>query len=362
MAPLRIGLIGLSAEGSWASTSHLPSLLRSPHYQITALQNSSKTSARKAVEKYNLPGEVACYGDIESLVRDPDVDLVVVSVKTPEHYRLTKPALEAKKAVFVEWPLGANLKQAEELTAFAKSQNVKNVIGLQGRQNPSIVRAKQLVAEGKLGNIVGTTMVAYGVIMGEVTPVALEYELSFESGANLVTIPTMHGTDALCYVLGEFESLQATLANHQPEVPIVDPGSGKVLRTVPNDTYDYVSVTGTLFSGAVATVVYQGGQSPTGKGLYWEIRGSKGTLIIEGPNGLLEMFPTTLEFVEAGREPQDIETEVAGDWAFNVGKAWDALVGEGSGTVPTFEDALIRHRMIDAICRSHKNGTRESYV
>lgn len=205
-------------------------------------------------------------------------------------------------------------------------------------------------------------MFAYGVIMGPVTPVALEYELSLESGANLVTIPAMHGTDALCYVLGEFSDLQATLANHQPKVPIIDPTSGKVLRSVDNNTYDYVSVTGTLLSGAVATVVYQGGQAPIGKGFYWEIRGIKGTLIIEGPNGLIEMFPTTMKFVEAGEEPQEIETEVAADSGHNVGKAWDAFAGQGSGIVPTFEDALVRHRMIDAIYRSHEKGTRETYL
>jgi predicted dehydrogenase len=91
-------------------------------------------------------------------VNDPNVDIVVVSVKTPEHYRLAKPALDAKKDVFVEWPLGANLKQAEELTALAKAQKVRHVIGLQGRQNSSVLKAKQMVAEGKLGDILGTTV------------------------------------------------------------------------------------------------------------------------------------------------------------------------------------------------------------
>ncbi len=198
--------------------------------------------------------------------------------------------------------------------------------------------------------------------MGPVTPTTLEYELSKESGANLVTIPAMHGTDALCYVLGEFRDLQATLANHQPKVDVVDPASGQVLRTVDNNTHDYVSITGILLNGAVATVVFQGGQSPTGKGFYWQIRGTNGTLIVEGPNGLIEMFPTTLKFVETGADPQDIETEIAADWAHNVGKAWDAFAGQGSGAVPTFEDALVRHRMIDAIYRSHEKGTRETYI
>jgi predicted dehydrogenase len=205
-------------------------------------------------------------------------------------------------------------------------------------------------------------MIAYGVIMGPVTPISLEYELDIQNGANLVTIPAMHGTDALCYVLGEFKDLQATLANQQHKVPIVDPASGKVLRTVENDTFDYMSITGTLLGGAVATIVYQGGEPATGKGLRWEIRGTKGTIIIEGPNGLLEMYPTTLTFAEPGGEPQKIETDATESWAQNVGKAWSAFAGDGSAKVPTFDDALVRHRMIDAIYRSHDKGTRETYV
>lgn len=84
--------------------------------------------------------------------------MVVISVKTPEHYKLAKPALEAKKDLFVEWPLAANLKQAKELTALAKSQNVKTIIGLQGRQAPSVLKAKEMIAAGKLGDILGTTV------------------------------------------------------------------------------------------------------------------------------------------------------------------------------------------------------------
>lgn len=48
------------------------------------------------------------------------------------------PALEAKKTAFVEWPLGANLAEAEEMAATAKSQGVKTLVGLQSRASPSI--------------------------------------------------------------------------------------------------------------------------------------------------------------------------------------------------------------------------------
>ena len=48
------------------------------------------------------------------------------------------PALEAGKNVFVEWPLGQNLAEAEEMAALAKSANVTTAVGLQARQAPSI--------------------------------------------------------------------------------------------------------------------------------------------------------------------------------------------------------------------------------
>ena len=76
----------------------------------------------------------------------------------PQHYDLIRPALEAGKDVFCEWPLARNDKEAEELTALAKEKGVRTMVGLQARQNPSILKAKELVESGKLGKILGTTM------------------------------------------------------------------------------------------------------------------------------------------------------------------------------------------------------------
>jgi predicted dehydrogenase len=54
--------------------------------------------------------------------------------------------------------LARNLKEAEELTALAKEKGVRTMVGLQARQSPSILKAKEIVASGKLGKILGTTM------------------------------------------------------------------------------------------------------------------------------------------------------------------------------------------------------------
>ena len=47
---------------------------------------------------------------------------------------------------------------------------------------------------------------------------------------------------------------------------------------------------------------------------------------------------------------EDVEVEKAPDFSFNVGKAWDAWAGVGlekGYSVTSWEDALVRHRMID---------------
>jgi predicted dehydrogenase len=67
---------------------------------------------RAAGEKYAVP---LAFGSAQELARNEEVDLVVVTVKVPHHLELIRPALEAGKTVFSEWPLGADLAQAEEL-------------------------------------------------------------------------------------------------------------------------------------------------------------------------------------------------------------------------------------------------------
>lgn len=102
--------------------------------------------------------DVATYADPSAIASDSNVDIVAVSVNVPEHFDLTKPALEAGKDVFVEWPLARNLSEAEELTQLAKKRGVKTMIGLQARQNPSILKAKEIVESGKLGKILTSTL------------------------------------------------------------------------------------------------------------------------------------------------------------------------------------------------------------
>jgi predicted dehydrogenase len=336
-------------------------LSQTPYYKIVALQNSTKASAEASAKAYGLT-DVATYGSPDELAADPNVDMVIVCVKVPEHAALSEPALRAKKDVFIEWPLGRDLAEAERLTKLARENEIKTLVGLQARHNPTVRKAKAMVAAGDLGDILGTTLNAAGLIFGPATTEDFLYGNPIEHGANLVTIPGGHAMDALCYVLGEFASLQATLANNRPILSVVD-AAGKEIRKAEKTSHDYMAVIGSLKKGGVASIVYHGGSSSTGKDFYWEINGTKGSLVMEGPSGLVQMFQPTLKFVSSspGSKLEPVEVAQAADFSYNVGSAYDAFVGKGDGSVTTFEDAVVRHRMIEAIYKSNRDGTRESY-
>ena len=189
MAPIRIGFIGLTATpGAWANLAHLPYLIQSSKYKIVALANSSVISAEEAIKAHGLPAEVRAYGSPADIAADPDVDMVVVSVNVAKHYALVKPALEAGKMAYVEWPLGSSTAEAEELTELARKKNVKTVMGLQSRQSNLTRTLKEIVESGRLGKVLSSLVVAESGAFDTEVPDKYKYFVDQKVGGNSFTI------------------------------------------------------------------------------------------------------------------------------------------------------------------------------
>ncbi|KAJ0311805.1 hypothetical protein Brms1b_008020 [Colletotrichum noveboracense] len=340
--PIKVGFVGLSSQPawSWSVAAHLPYFATTSNCKIVALQNSSTETAKKAARIQNLGEDTAAYGDIQSTVSDPNIDLVAVCLKVPAHLPIIEAALKAGKAVFSEWPLARNVAEAEHLAKLAAEKGARTLVGLQGRHDPSVLKARDMVASGELGDILQTTMLFTSPWFGATFPADAVFATDIENGANLMSISVGHALDALCFVLGELRGVQGTLANKRSEVPLVD-SEGKQQGTIKKTSHDHCTVTGRLSSGDVATAVCQGGMSAIDKNFFWEITGTKGTLVLEGPMGNIQGFQPTVSFVnaETGSKLEKIEVEEATckDFSFNTGRARDASAGEGEGAVPDFQ-------------------------
>src|SRR2546425_10628686 len=131
---LGVGIIGVSPNRGWAAVAHIPALRALPNYEIRALSAHSAESARAAGEAF---GVRKVFSNHEQLVTQPDVDVVIVTVKVPHHRELVSAALAAGNAVYCEWPLDRDLDDARAMAALVAEQGCHTVIGVQPRQAPA---------------------------------------------------------------------------------------------------------------------------------------------------------------------------------------------------------------------------------
>jgi predicted dehydrogenase len=359
-----VGIIGLSARGGWAARAHVPALQALPEYEIRALTASSPESAAAAAEKFGVPN---FFTDPSELAASPEVDLVVISVKVPQHKELVEAALGAGKMVFCEWPLGNGLEEAQGLEALANEKGVPAFVGLQSHGVPAVRYVKDLIASGYVGEVLSTTVVASGGLYGPTIDERSLYLLDPANGATLLSIPFGHSIDAMCWVLGEFRELTATTANRRPEVTQEETGE-KVAK--PAD--DQIAVSGILESGAVASIHYRGGISK-GTNFRWEINGTQGDLVLEANIGHLQ-FGQLAVSGSTGEDQTLASLSIPEQYAttpgstdqvsYPVAQLYQGILSdlrEGTHLVPTFADAVTRHRMLEAIEVAAKSGSRQSY-
>lgn len=388
MAPIRVGLIGLSstksesvAPGSWAYLAHLPYLLSSPDYEIVALANSSQEAAQKAIKAYNLPATTKAYGSPEAIANDPDVDLIVISVVVMKHYQLAKPALLAKKNVFVEWPLGASLAESEELAALAKENGVRTIVGLQARADPLVEKLKEILESGQIGPVKSSSVL--GPMSGLPTDTwfdGAEYYLDMKNGGNHfmiffghckvysddsmrchMLISTCTVFDSFTQVLGEFVEPQSILKAARTKIAIRG-GDGEIkVPDYPKNTPDHILVQGVLKdSGAVASICSRDlMHTVDGIGVRWLITGTKGEIEVTTPEGQWQMSDPRRKLRLKIGDNEAVEVPFANHedksylerLSINVAGVYEAFLKDDQSHYATFDSALRTHVLLDEILK-----------
>ena len=157
MAPIRIGIIGLSSNGGWASSAWAPYLQQTDHYKIIAVCNSSIQSSKTAIDSFGLE-HARPYDSPADLAQDDQVELVICCVSVFHHYEVLQPALESGKDVYVEWPLAENLEIAGKLVKLAKNGGGRTQVGLQGRFSDAVSTIARFLDKGdEVGKVLSTS-------------------------------------------------------------------------------------------------------------------------------------------------------------------------------------------------------------
>lgn len=362
----RVGIVGLKPDRGWAVRAHVPALRAlSETFEIVGVANTSRASAEEAAAASGIP---RAFADAAELVAAPEVDIVSVTMKVPHHLEVVKAAIGAGKHVYCEWPLGNGLAEAEEMAALVRAKGVLGVVGTQAPLAPEIAYLKHLIADGFVGEVLSTTLVARGGALqgGGTIPdkKTYAYLLDRANGATLLTIPVGHTLAALRDVFGEVAEISAVLATRRPTALAADTG-----EMLPVTAPDQVLVSFVLAGGAPVSIHYRGGTARDGDGLLWEINGTEGDIRISGPSGHTQMVRLSLEGArgeERAFRPLEVPAAYRSGWPEevepgNVARLYARMardLREGTRTAPSFEDGVALHRIIAAIEKAAESRGR----
>ncbi len=149
---ISIGLIGCGNRGSYdASIAHAD-----PRARITAICDRYPDQfepAKKTIKVEN----PATYTEFEKLLAAPDIDAVFIVSPPFEHPRMLEAAIQSKKHIYCEKPIGVDAAGCQRAIKAAKkaekSQNIS--VGFQQRLGPEYLEAYKRIQNGDIGELVG---------------------------------------------------------------------------------------------------------------------------------------------------------------------------------------------------------------
>lgn len=143
---ISIGLIGAGRIG----TSHARVLAeRLPGVRLAAVADPRPDVAEALAGRFG----ARALSDVRALVRDPDIDAVVITASSEAHADLVVAAAEAGKAIFCEKPMSLTLDDADRATRAARDAGVILQVGFNRRFDAGFRAAHDAVASGAIGNV-----------------------------------------------------------------------------------------------------------------------------------------------------------------------------------------------------------------
>ncbi|TFV64660.1 UNVERIFIED_ORG: Gfo/Idh/MocA family oxidoreductase [Bacillus sp. AZ43] len=381
---LGVGLIGYAFMGAahsqaWRTAPHFFDLPLRPRLAVLAGRDPGRVA-----EAAGRLGWSATETDWRRVVERDDVDLVDVCTPGDTHAEIAIAALEAGKHVLCEKPLANSVAEAEamaEAAAKAAARGVRSMVGFTYRRVPAIGLARQLVAEGRLGEIRHVrAQYLQDWIADPAAPMSWRLEKD-KAGSGALGDIGAHIVDLTQYITGQsLTGVSALLETFVKERPL--PASAGSLSGVGGEgtgtvTVDDAAVFLGRFTGG-ALGVFEATRFALGRknAIRIEINGSAGSLAFDFEDmNVLHFFDGTDPAETAGFR-RIVVTEpghpyVAAWWPAGHGLGYEhgfthqvvdlvTAIAEHSDPAPSFADGLQVQRVLDAVERSA--GDRSSWT
>lgn len=268
---MKIGLLGFGSMGK----THLYCVNNlkfffenAPHAEIVAVCTKNIENAKKASEQFGIPR----YTDNEdNIINDKSIDAIDICTPNIYHYETAKKAILAGKHIYCEKPLAVTYEQARELSRLARLHRVKCHMVFNNRFLSPVIKAKELIENGKLGRILSFSAEYHHSSALDVNKTGWKQDRTVCGGGVLFDLGS-HAVDLIYYLCGKFKSVYG---KGQIAFPKRKGLNGKNWRTNADEAFYMLA---TLKNGAVGTITVSKITTGANDDLNFEIHGEKGSI------------------------------------------------------------------------------------
>lgn len=284
-----VGILGFGFIGKVHAYGYLnmPFFYAPPPLEakITHVITSRQETAERAKR---MIGAEAAGTDFRDVTENPEIDIVHICTPNNFHKDALLSALANGKHIYCDKPLTATAAEADEVRAALDGYRGTAQMTFHNRFFPATLRAKQLVEQGALGEILSFR--ACYLHGGGADPAApLTWRLRADAGGGAIADLGSHVLDLIDWLIGPYESVMADTRIAYPERPL--PDDPAQLR--PTEVEDCMTCLAKMRGGALGTIEASKIAIGTEDELRIEIHGSRGALRYNG------MDPHHLELHDA---------------------------------------------------------------
>lgn len=129
----------------------IPAMQQSQFCEISAIASRNLETAQSAAKGLGIP---IAYGSYEELIQDPNIDAIYNPLPNHLHVAPSIAAIHAGKHVLCEKPIALTSAEGQQLVGAANAHpELKIMEAFMYRHHPQWQRAKQIVAEGGIGEL-----------------------------------------------------------------------------------------------------------------------------------------------------------------------------------------------------------------
>lgn len=225
MGSVNVGLIGYKFMGKAHSNAYKSVGMFFPlenRVVMKAICGRDREGVKKASETW---GWESYETDWKKLIKRKDIDVVDISAPGNLHAEMAIAAARAGKHVICEKPLANSLAEARDMLKSVQKAGVKNMVFFNYRRVPAVAFARQMIREGKLGEIYHFRA-AYlqDWIVDPEFPLVWRLDKKIAGSGALGDIGA-HIIDLGLFLVGEISEVVADLKTFIKKRPVLESGS-----------------------------------------------------------------------------------------------------------------------------------------